>query len=295
MAMNVDMVALAKAAIERRKGAAANPARPRKDAPPSGASQFAVPTGAGATRVLFYKPRSGAGEALPVFVSMHGGGFVMGSADDDDRWCREIADNAGCAVASVDYRLAPEHKFPVALEECYAVVKWLCANAAGLGVDAGRVAVGGHSAGGNLAAGLCLLAKERREFSLAYQVLDYPPLDLTVDPYATVTGDRLLTPATREFFTACYVNAPADAQNPLLSPLLADDLSGLPPALIITAELDPIRADGERYAARLKATGVEVTYREFAGCMHAFTHFGPEEAARAAWALIVDKLRTAFA
>jgi len=289
------MVKIAKAAIAARKGAADGGAARTHDALGGGAAELTVRTGAGDTRVLLYRPAGQARGPLPVFVSLHGGGFVMGSADDDDRWCREIADNAGCAVASVDYRLAPEHKFPVALEECYAVVKWLCANAAGLGVDAGRVAVGGHSAGGNLAAGLCLLAKERREFSLAYQVLDYPPLDLTVDPYATVTGDRLLTPATREFFTACYVNAPADAQNPLLSPLLADDLSGLPPALIITAELDPIRADGERYAARLKATGVEVTYREFAGCMHAFTHFGPEEAARAAWALIVDKLRTAFA
>ncbi len=293
--MNLDMVALAKAAIKTRIRAAENPARPGKGAPPSGVSQFSVPTGAGATRVLFYKPRSGAGEGLPVFVSMHGGGFVMGSADDDDRWCREIADNVGCAVASVDYRLAPEHKFPVALEECYAVVKWLCANAAGLGVDAGRIAVGGHSAGGNLAAGLCLLARARREFAVVYQVLDYPPLDLTVDPYATETGDRLLTPATREFFTACYVNTPEDTLNPLLSPLLADDLGGLPPALVITAELDPICADGERYAARLKAAGVEVTYRMFPGCMHAFTHFGPEEAAREAWALIEDKLRAAFA
>ncbi|MDT8902711.1 alpha/beta hydrolase [Anaeroselena agilis] len=293
--MAFDMVSIAKAAIAARRDSALRGAGGRRGALGGGADELAVRTGAGDTRVLVYRPVRQVQEPLPVFVSMHGGGFVMGSAADDDGWCRRLADAAGCAVVSVDYRLAPEHKFPVALEECYAVARWLCANAAGLGVDAGRIAVGGHSAGGNLAAGLCLLAKERREFSIVYQVLDYPPLDLTVDPYEVVTGDKLLTPATREFFTACYVNSPEDKRNPLLSPLLADDLSGLPPALVITAELDPIRGDGERYAARLKAAGVEVAYREFAGCMHAFTHFGPQEAALAAWDLIADKLREAFA
>ncbi len=290
--MAFDMVKIAAAAIAARSGCAAGRLR---SALAGGAEERIVRTGAGDTRVLLYRPAGQARRPWPVFVSLHGGGFVMGSADDDDVWCRRIADAAGCAVVSVDYRLAPEHKFPVALEECYDVVKWVCAEAAGLGVDPGRMAVGGHSAGGNLAAGLCLLAKERREFSVVYQVLDYPPLDLTVDPYATVTGDKLLTPATREFFTACYVRTPEDTRSPLLSPLLAADLSGLPAALVITAEHDPIRGDGERYAARLEAAGVEVTYRMFAGCMHAFTHFGPEEAALEAWDLIEDKLRAAFA
>jgi acetyl esterase len=289
------MVKIAKAAIAARKGAADGGAARTHDALGGGAAELTVRTGAGDTRVLLYRPAGQARGPLPVFVSLHGGGFVMGSADDDDVWCRRIADAVGCAVVSVDYRLAPEHKFPVALEECYDVVRWVCASAAELGVDPGRLAVGGHSAGGNLAAGLCLLAKERREFAVVFQVLDYPPLDLTVDPYTVVTGDKLLTPETREFFTACYVSSPEDTMNPLLSPLLADDLGGLPAALVITAEDDPIRGDGERYAARLEAAGVEVTYRMFAGCMHAFTHFGPEEAALAAWKLIEDKLRAAFA
>ncbi len=292
--MAIDMVSIAKAAIAARGSTGCGAARP-KAALEGGADELAVRTSAGDTRVLVYRPAGQAKGPLPVFVSFHGGGFVMGSADDDDVWCRRIADVAGCAVVSVDYRLAPEHKFPVALEECYDVAKWVCASAAELGFDAGRLAVGGHSAGGNLAAGLCLLARERREFAVVYQVLDYPPLDLTVDPYKVVTGDKLLTPATREFFTSCYVNAPEDTRNPLLSPLLADELGGLPAALVITAEQDPIRGDGERYAARLEAAGVEVTYRMFAGCMHAFTHFGPEEAALAAWRLIEDKLRAAFA
>lgn len=293
--MAIDMVKIAKAAIAARKDSAVGGAARPQGTLAGGPAEHIVRTGAGDTRVLVYRPAGQARGPLPVFVSLHGGGFVMGSADDDDVWCRRIADAVGCAVVSVDYRLAPEHKFPVALEECYGVVKWICANAAGLGVDPGRLAVGGHSAGGNLAAGLCLLAKERREFAVVYQVLDYPPLDLTIDPYEVVTGDKLLTPETREFFTACYVNAPEDALNPLFSPLLADDLGGLPAALVITAEHDPIRGDGERYAARLEAAGVEVTYRMFPGCMHAFTHFGPEEAALEAWRLIEDKLREAFA
>ncbi|MDR7867653.1 MAG: alpha/beta hydrolase [Sporomusaceae bacterium] len=292
--MAIDMVKIAEAAIAAR-GYTGSRAPRSRNALAGGAAEHIVRTGAGDTRVLVYRPAGQVRGPLPVFVSFHGGGFVMGSADDDDGWCRRIADAAGCAVVNVDYRLAPEHRFPVALEECYDVAKWVCADADGLGVDPGRLAVGGHSAGGNLAAGLCLLAKARREFSVVYQVLDYPPLDLTVDPYAAVTGDKLMTPATRAFFTACYVSAPQDVHNPLLSPLLADDLSGLPAALVITAEHDPLRSDGERYAARLKDAGVEVTYRMFPGCMHAFTHFGPEEAALEAWRLIEDKLRAAFA
>ena len=244
--MAIDMVKIAGAAIAARGGCAGSGAPRLRKVLAGGAAEHMVRTGAGDTRVLVYRPAGQARGPVPVFVSFHGGGFVMGSADDDDVWCRRIADAVGCAVVSVDYRLAPEHKFPVALEECYDVVKWVCADAAVLGIDPGRLAVGGHSAGGNLAAGLCLLAKERREFSVVYQVLDYPPLDLTVDPYAVVTGDKLLTPATRAFFTACYVNAPEDTRSPLLSPLLAADLSGLPAALVITAEHDPLRGDGER-------------------------------------------------
>jgi acetyl esterase len=275
----------------RQSFAAGQAARPKVDVPVKVFAEYRAPTRAGETRVLFCSP---GGRALPVFVNFHGGGFVMGSADDDDVYCRRLANAAGCAVVNADYRLAPEHKFPAALEDCYDVVRWVHDNAAALGVDPARIAVGGHSAGGNLAAAVCLLAKARREFAIIFQVLDYPPLDLTLDPYAQESRDALLTPKAHIFFNACYFNTPADARNPLVSPLLAGDLAGLPPALVIAAEYDPLRADGERYAARLRAAGVDATYRLFAGCSHAFTHFGPEEAADEAWALIAAKLREAF-
>ncbi len=285
------MVKMAKMAINARKNFAARQARALE----GGAEERMVRTGTGDTRVLLYRPAGGAAGLLPIFISMHGGGFVMGSAEDDDKWCRRIANEAKCMVVNVDYRLAPENKFPVALEECYDVVRWAHGNAAALGADPARIAVGGHSAGGNLAAAICLLARERGEFSLVCQVLDYPPLDLTIDPYKDPpTLDKLLTPKTREFFTACYYNTPADTLDPHVSPLLADDLRGLPPALVISAEHDPLCPEQGRYAERLKAAGVDVTYRAFAGCYHAFTHFGPPAAADEAWRLIADKLREAF-
>lgn len=272
--------------------AAGQAARPRVDVPVKVFAEYKAATRAGETRVLFCSPGE---QGLPVFVNFHGGGFVMGSADDDDVYCRRLANAAGCAVVNADYRLAPEHKFPSAVEDCYDVVKWVYDSAAALGVDPARIAVGGHSAGGNLAAAICLMAKERREFGVVFQVLDYPPLDMTVDPYAQESRDAMLTPKAHIFFNECYFNTPADAHNPLVSPLLAGDLAGLPPALMIAAEYDPLRSGEERYVQRLAEAGVDVTYRMFAGCSHAFTHFGPQEAADEAWNLIAAKLKEAFA
>ena len=239
-----------------------------------------VKTTAGDTRVLIYRSRS-LDEIAPVFVNIHGGGFVQGSAEDDGVWCRRIADSVCCNVVNVDYHLSPEHKFPIALEECY-------------GVDRARIAVGGHSAGGNLTAALSLLARERNEFSIAFQVLNYPPLDLSLDPNRHETRDTLLTARVQLFFTACYVRDQSDIYNPLVSPLRAADLAGLPPVLLISAEYDPLREEEEMYARRLETAGVDVTYKCFRGCMHAFTHFGPEPAASEAWDLIHAHLRQAF-
>jgi Esterase/lipase len=292
--VNGDREQLVKMAKRARKAFAARQcSRPRASVPVERFAVYGVRTRAGETRVLFY----GAGEraGAPVFVNFHGGGFVMGSADDDDEWCRRIAAAVGCTVVNVDYHLAPEHQFPLPIEECYDVVKWVYDIAAGLGIDPARIAIGGHSAGGNLTASLCLLARERREFPVVFQVLDYPPLDLTADPFAAKSRDTLLTPKARAFFSACYFTAPEDAGSPLASPLLARELAGLPAALVITAEYDPLRGEGERYARRLTSAGVGVTYRMFAGCMHAFTHFGPAASQREAWNLIQDELRGAFA
>ena len=257
--------------------------------------ELRVPTSAGPTRILLYAPNLMPGGRLPVFVNIHGGGFIQGSAEDDDVWCRRIVDAVGCAVVSIDYCLAPEHPFPAALEECYDVLKWIRATAQETGFDPARVAVGGHSAGGNLTAALCLLARERREFSICYQILNYPPLDFSVDPFSKPGGDTLLTPRAQAFFTSCYLADPRDAVNPLASPLLEENLAGLPGALIIAAEKDPLCGEDALYAERLSAAGTDVTFRMFRGCMHAFTHFGPPDQAEEAWGLIEGKLRQAFA
>ena len=254
----------------------------------------AVETSAGKTRILLYWPKQERGQGLPVFVNVHGGGFIQGSAGDDEAWCRQISEAVGCAVVNIDYHLAPEYPFPVALEECYDVLKWIQSEGAVLGLDPSRVAVGGHSAGGNLTAALCLLARERQEFSILYQVLNYPPLDFTVDPFSKPSRDTLLTARAQEFFTACYLFDQEQRENPLASPLLAESLAGLPAALVISAEYDPLCAENALYARRLSAAGVSVTYKMFAGCMHAFTHFGPEPAATEAWMLIHEKLRQVF-
>lgn len=253
-----------------------------------------VPTSAGRTRLLVYRPEIGNAGLLPVFVNIHGGGFVQGQAADDGVYCQRIADAVGCLVVSPDYHLSPEHKFPVALEECYDVIRWIYKQAADLGIDPVRIAVGGHSAGGNLTAVLCILARDRKEFPILFQVLDYPTVDMSLDPFRHETKDTLLTARAQSFFTACYVNQPEETENPLVSPLRADDFSGLPPALMISAEYDPLREEEEMYVQRLNGAGVPVTYRCFEGCMHAFTHFGPEPAASQAWQLIQTELRRAF-
>ena len=259
------------------------------------ATRHRVATSAGETEIYLYQPlHSKTTGPLPVFVNIHGGGFIQGSPGDDDPWCRQIADAVDCAVVSIDYHLAPEYRFPVTVYECYDVIKWLHDQAVFLGMDPGRIAVGGHSAGGNLAAALTLLARERREFSLGFQVLNYPVLDFVRDPYEKVGKDLLLTAKAQSFFSACYLEDAEAAKNPLASPILAESFAGLPPALVIAAEYDPLRAENERYAEALKTAGVTVTFHLFPGCMHAFTHFGPETAANEAWRLIQDSLRQAF-
>lgn len=293
--MNYDEVKLIKAQRARLAYAeSAGKARERLCEAEAVAEELLVSTSAGSTSVLLYKPKPGKSEPLPVFVNIHGGGFIQGGAEDDDAWCRRIADAVGCAVVNIDYHLAPEYPFPAALEECYDVVEWISAEAAGRGLDAAKIAVGGSSAGGNLAAALCFLARERKQFSIVCQVLNYPVLDLATDPCQKPASDRLLTPKAQAFFTSCYVGEGDAAKNPLASPLLAESFAGLPDALIISAEKDPLRGENELFAERLAAAGVTVTYRMFKGCHHAFTHFGPKEAAKEAWSLIHEKLRQAF-
>jgi acetyl esterase len=209
---------------------------------------------------------------LPVLVFFHGGGWVVGDIESHDTGCRHLANRAECAVVSVDYRLAPEHKFPAAVEDCLAATAWVAGNAAALGIDAGRLAVGGDSAGGNLTAVVSLLARDHGTPRIGHQLLIYPATDAAMrhESMARFAEGYVLTRATMRWFYEQYLRAPADAADWQASPLAAPDLGGLPPAFVLTAGYDPLCDEGDAYAARLAAAGVTVTHRRFAGQIHGF-------------------------
>lgn len=211
--------------------------------------------------------------SLPVIVYFHGGGWVLGDLETHDCFCRRLATGCGCAVVAVDYRLAPEHRFPAALEDCYTAVQWVSANAARIGIDPSRMAVAGDSAGGNLAAAVALLARERRDINLAYQVLIYPITDYWLPGTASYTECAVgysLGRDTMIWFWLHYVAAGTSPDNMYLCPLRASDLSHLPPAMVITAEYDVLRDEGEAYSRRLQAAGVPTLLRRYEGMMHGF-------------------------
>ena len=210
---------------------------------------------------------------FPVLVWIHGGGWVIGSAVDSQATARDLAAGAGCIVVSVDYRLAPEHKAPAALDDCIAATRWVLDHASELGGDPSRVAVGGDSAGGNLSALVALELGDR----LCYQVLVYPATDLSMaGPHPSLDENAdgyLLTKAAMQWFIDHYlVDSGITSDDLRVSPLNAPDaaLRRTPPAFVLTAEFDPLRDEGEAYADRLRAAGVDVTHRRFDGQIHAF-------------------------
>jgi acetyl esterase len=237
-----------------------------------------LPGPAGPIPVRIYWPS--AEHHLPLLVWYHGGGWVIGDIEGSDPTARRLATRAGCVVISVDYRLAPEHPAPAAAEDAYAAAAWAAEHAADIGADPQRIAVGGDSAGGNLAAVVSLMARDRGGPSLAHQLLVYPVTDCTMDTpsYAENTA-YLLTPEMMGWFWNCYAPEGVDRADPYISPLRAPDVSGLPPAHIITAEHDPLRDEADAYAERLRAAGVPVRYECYAGQIHGFfgaAHFFPE-------------------
>lgn len=228
---------------------------------------------AGPIPLRIYSP--GAGEegaaARPVLVWFHGGGFVIGDLDTADPTARALAARSDAVVVSVDYRLAPEHRFPAAVDDAMVAVQWVAEHAPEIGGDGRRLAVGGHSAGANLAAVVSQLAKAAGGPELRLQILACPAVDLAGD-YASAHENAegyFVTTATMIWFAEHYL-AGHDPETPRVSPLLASDLSGLPPALVITAEYDPLRDQGDAYAAALSAAGVDVEHHRYDGQIHDF-------------------------
>ena len=224
----------------------------------------------GEVAVRIYTP---AGEgARPALVYLHGGAWWLGDLDQADGGCRWIAAEVGCIVVSVDYRLAPEHPFPIPFEDCFAATAWVAREATRLGIDPTRIAVGGGSAGGNLAAAVALAARDRGGPALCFQLLDIPATDASMKSASIAENAEgyLLTRAGMEQGWGYYLQRAEHRGHAYASPLLAPDLAGLPPALVTTAEFDPLRDEGEAYARRLEAAGVSVELHRFDGMIHGF-------------------------
>jgi acetyl esterase len=213
---------------------------------------------------------------FPVLVFFHGGGWVIGTVDTHDVPVRQLANRAQAVVVSVEYRLAPEHPFPAAPEDCYAATAWVAEHIGEYGGDASRLAVGGDSAGGNLAAVVSQMAKERGGPAISFQLLIYPAVDAAMGSASmTENGDGyLLTKGFMEWFYGHYLTGTADADNPLASPARAASLAGLPPAFVATAEFDPLRDEGEAYAEALRKAGVDATTKRYDGMIHGFFQLG---------------------
>lgn len=224
---------------------------------------------AGPIPVRIYTPEGDG--PFPVLIIMHGGGWILGSIAAFDNYSRAVTNRAGCLSISVGYRLAPENKFPVPLEDCYTVTVWAAEHGTEIGGDPARLAILGDSAGGNLAAGLALLARDRGGPSIIYQVLVNPALEYP-DPgtrsMQELGSDYGLSSESLRYGLDIYLAEEADRQNPYFSPLRSDNLAGLPPALVLTAEYDPLRDEGEIYAEKLREAGVLVQGKRHAGVLH---------------------------
>ena len=231
-----------------------------------------VPGPGGAIPVRIYQPSST--EPLPIVVFFHGGGWVIGDLETHDGLGHTLASGVPAVVISVDYRLAPEHPFPAAVDDCEAVTTWAAEHASELGGDAARLAVAGDSAGGNLAAVVSRRARDAGGPAIAFQLLVYPVTDATCSSasYRENADGYLLTADSMRWFLDHYLGADRQDKERLadVSPLHTDDLQGLPPALVVTAEFDPLRDEGEAFAERLKAAGVEVEVSRYAGMIHGF-------------------------
>lgn len=280
--------------VEARKEAAESLRELRGEAEPvASVGDLCIPGPAGEIGIRVYTPE--AETPRPGVLYFHGGGWVVCDLDTHDTLCRSLANRAGAVVVAVDYRLAPEHKFPAAVEDAYAAMLWVSANAAQFGIDPKRIAVCGDSAGGNLAAVVSLKCRDQGAPMPALQALVYPVTNL--DSFDTASYKEFaegysLSAPLMEWFREHYLAQPEDGADAYASPLLVRNLSALPPAVIVTAECDVLRDEGEAYASRLKAAGVSVTCTRYAGMIHPFFSMqGKLAAARQALAQVAAAVR----
>ena len=236
-------------------------------------SDRSIPGPGGDLKIRVYRRFGAASGPRPLVVYFHGGGFVFGELRLGDWLCGQVAATVGAVVVAVEYRLAPVHRFPAAVEDCYAALTWAAANAAELGAT-GPLGVMGESAGGTLSAVMCLLARDRGGPAISHQALIYPATDLT--PHHRAGADPnapFLSAGEMDVYRRLYLGPDGDTSDPMASPLLAEDHSNLPPALIQVGEHDPLREDGRRYAAALRAAGVPVRLTDYVGMPHGFINF----------------------
>ena len=262
------------------------------DAPPGAGSALSVssvtdrviPGGGGEIPLRVYTPNPDSSTgAAPLVAFFHGGGFVLCNLDTHDGLCRDMCHLFGAVVVSVDYRLAPEHKFPAAPQDCYAATRWVAEHAKELGGDPERLYVCGDSAGGNLAAVVCLMARERGGPAIARQILMYMVAHHAIDTDSrSQRGDAGLSEGMLDWFSRLYLHHPEQAENPWASPLAASSHAGLPPAMVIGAEYDPLLDEGEEYSRKLLAAGVSSYYRLYYGTVHGFVSFPGVKVARQA-------------
>ncbi|MEU8034476.1 alpha/beta hydrolase [Streptomyces sp. NPDC049099] len=259
-----------------------------------------VPADVGDERARIVRPR-GAAPPLPVVLYMHGGGWILGNADTHDRLVRELADGAQAAVVFVEYTRSPEAHYPVAIEQGYATAQWIVREGAAHGLDPDRMAVAGDSVGGNMTAALALMAKERGDVRFVHQSMYYPVTDaeMNTQSYADLATGYFLTAQAMEWFWNAYIPDRAQRSEITASPLKAtlDQLAGLPPAFLLVDEADVLRDEGEAYAAKLRAAGVDITTVRYDGITHDFMMLNPlsdTHATRAAVAQAVSVLRDAL-
>lgn len=246
-----------------------------QNAPIGKLSNVGCPGPAGEIPLRIYTPVAATSEAMPTLVYFHGGGFVVGDLDAYDGLCRMLANDTRVRVIAVDYRLAPEHKYPAAIEDSYAALVYIEANAAELGVDANRIAVGGDSAGGAIAAVVTQMARDSGGPRIAFQLLLFPVMQIGEETNSLRDHAEgcFLERSTLDWFYKCYLPTGADTRDARISPLAVASLSGLPPAYLMTAEFDPLHDEGVRYAKALLRAGVDVTIADYPGLVHNFIYF----------------------